>query len=175
MADYQFTDHFTAVEKAVMDRINVELEAIGAFLVSHMQTEASAFIRTGEFYRGIHDTVDHAAHVLTVYMDAQHSVYVEFGTRNQAPHPVARNAIFDATARWHLGDVVFNLHPMIVSPSHLRASASGFTVPKSAKLTARQAAHVKTVLRPVSRSLAGKIRRRGVTFKVVGPKHKRAI
>ncbi len=170
MADaYQFDWRGPQVEAEVLNLLHADMVGLGGFLVGHMQTYAP--VRTGELRLGISDQYDPTTFTLTITIMAPYAVYVEFGTRNTFPHPYIRPTILDAAAAypWIDWEVLLNLHPMIVSPSHLRASASGFRIPKSAKLTAKQLHHVQTVLRPTSRKFAGQFRRRKIGFKVKGP------
>lgn len=149
------------------------MAALGGFLVGHMQQYAP--VDTGALKLSMADQYDPSTFTLYISIGMPYAVYQEFGTRNIPPHPFIRPTIIDAAAAypWIEWDVLLNLNPVIVSPSHLKASASGFRVPKSARLTAKQLAHVNTVLRPTSKRLAGQIRRAGVAFKVAGPKRRR--
>src|SRR5579863_10030424 len=114
----------------MLSRLHVAMAGLGGFLVGHMQTYAP--VDTGFLRLGMSDHYDPDTLTLTITIGAPYAVYVEFGTRNQSPHPYIRPTIIDAAAAypWIEWDVLLNLHPMIISPSHLRASASGFSIPK---------------------------------------------
>lgn len=167
MSNFNLEWNGDEVEREVMEAVDQSLIALGGFLVEHMQ--AAVPVDTGMLRTSIADSYDPTTHTLTVYIGMGYGVYVEFGTRNTAPHPFIRPSILNATAHWNIGDVTIILHPPMVSPTHLRASASGFRIPKSANLTAKQLHHVNTKLRPVSRRFASKFKRRKIGFSVLGP------
>lgn len=162
-----FTDNFAAVESQVLQRIDQELMHIGSFIVSAMQGYAP--VDTGALRTGIHDIFDPASHSVTIYSPARYSVWQEFGTRFIRPHPYIRPAIFDASKRWSF-DVTLFLHPPAQKSEPLRATTSGFKLPKHQRLTPAQEAHVRKHLIPTSRKFAAKFKRRGIKFRVVGPK-----
>ncbi len=157
-----------AVYDQVMAAVDRELAQIGGFLVDHMQMYAP--VESGNLKAGIHEVVDTNIHAVTVYIPAPYSVYQELGTRYISPHPFIRPAILDAVAVWDLKDVTIILHPPPQKSEPLRATTSGFKLPRHQQLTAQQVMHVRTNLRPVSKSFAGKFKRRGVKFKIIGPK-----
>ncbi len=156
------------VEQQVLARVDQELARMGGFIVNRMQ--AYAPVDTGNLRTGIHERVDTATHSVTIFIPAFYGIYQEFGTRFIRPHPYARPAIIDAAAIWHFTDVTFYLFPGAQASEPLRATTSGFKLPRHQKLTAKQEAHVRKHLIPTSRKLAGKFKRRKINFSVVGPK-----
>ena len=169
MADgynFQWNDSW---EAEALQELDTKLAAFGGDLANAMQ--AFAPVDTGLLRQSIADSYDTATHTLTIHIGAPYAVYVEFGTRNQDPHPYIRPAIVEYAAvfqAWGLSTELL-IHPPILSPTHLRATTGGFRIPKGAKLNARQLHRVKTVLRPTSRKFAAKFKRHKIGFKVVGP------
>lgn len=167
MADMQFDWRGPEVQAQVIARVDQELIRIGTFAVGRMQ--AYAPVDTGRLRTGIHDQFDAATHTLTVYSPAPYSVYQEFGTRFIKPHPYIRPAIDELTARWSFANVELILRPPGQISEPIRATTSGFRLPRRQPLTAEQTAHVRKHLTSVSRKYARKFRRRGVSYKVTGP------
>jgi HK97 gp10 family phage protein len=169
MANVDFTWNGDAVQAEVMNLLHRDMAGLGGFLVGHMQAHAP--VDTGLLVSSMTDSYDPSTFTLTITIGAPYSVYVEFGTRNQNPHPYIRPTIIDAAAAypWIDWDVLLQLNPPVVSSSHLRASASGFKIPKSAHLSPSQLKRVNEQLRPTSRTFAGKFKRRKIGFKVQGP------
>jgi hypothetical protein len=174
VADFDFTWNGQQIEAEVLNLLHRDMAAIGGFLAGHMQ--AYAPVNTGFLRTSIADSYNPATFTLTLMVGAPYAVYPEFGTRFMTPHPYIRPTIIDAAAAypWIEWDVLLQLNPPNQKSEPLRATTSGFQLPKHQKLTAAQLKHVKTKLRPVSRSFATKFKRRGIAFKVQGPK-RRAI
>jgi HK97 gp10 family phage protein len=168
LADFDFTWN-DGVEQEVLNHLHRDMAGVGGFIVSHMQSYAP--VDTGFLVTSMADQYDPATFTLTIMIGAPYAVYPEFGTRYMTPHPYIRPTIIDAAAAypWIDWDILLNIHPMVLSPTHLRATKSGFRIPKGAGLTPKQLHHVKTVLRPTSKRFAGQFRRRKIGFKVVGP------
>lgn len=156
-----------------MEAVDERMVALGGFVVSHMQGYAP--VDTGTLKAGIHDDYDYASHTLYIYSPATYSVYQEFGTRHIPPHPYMRPTILDVGPTWMGMPIEWELalRPPTQISEPLRATTGGFRLPRSQKLTAAQAEHVRKNLSPVSRSFAGKFKRRGIGFKVTGPKRKK--
>jgi HK97 gp10 family phage protein len=157
-----------AVIDQAMAAVDRELGRIGGFLVDRMQGYAP--VESGNLKAGIHEVVNTQAHFVTVFAPAFYSIYQEFGTRYISPHPFMRPAILDAAAFWDLKDVTIILHPAPQKSEPIRATTSGFRLPRRQQLTPAQVGHVNRNLRPVSRSFAGKFKRRKIGFRVIGPK-----
>jgi hypothetical protein len=167
MSDFDFNWNGDEIEREVMDAVDKTLMTLGGFLVEHMQGYAP--VDTGALRTSIVDQYDPATHTLTIHIGMAYGVYQELGTRNIPPHPFIRPSIIDATAHWNITDVTLIINPPVLSPTHLRASTSGFRIPKGANLNAKQLHHVKTKLRPTSRSFASKFKRRKINFRIQGP------
>lgn len=172
MADFYFQWNGDAVLAQVMEAVDDRLVALGGFVVNHMQGYAP--VDTGMLRAGIHDTFDKSTHTLYVYSEAPYSVYQEFGTRHIPPHPFMRPTILDVGPTW-MGmpiewELILNPPAQISEP--LRATTSGFRLPRRQRLTAGQEAHVRKNLIPASKSFADKFKRRGIGFKVIGPKRR---
>ena len=166
--DFQWLgDEFA--EKA-MTAIDNSLIRLGGFLVERMESYAA--VDTGTMKAGIHDKYDFSTHTLIVADPVPWSVWQEFGTRYTKPHPFFRPAILDVGPTWEGIPIDFTLiiHPPAQMSEPLRATTSGFRLPKKQKLSAGQLAHVKKHLIPTSRKFAAKFKRRKIGFKVQGPK-----
>jgi HK97 gp10 family phage protein len=153
-----------AVQAQVMARVNQELQAMGTFLVSHMQ--AMAPVDTGYLRSAIYDVLDPVVHTLTVYSPAFYSIYQEFGTRFIRPHPYIRPAILEALKHWQFAKVELILRPPMQKSEPLIATRSGFRLPKHQKLTEKQKEHVKKYLVPKSRGYARRFKRAGTELVV---------
>jgi hypothetical protein len=173
MSDFDFSWNGDEIEREVMEAIDDRMVALGGFIVEHMQGYSP--VDTGAMRAGMHDQYDYATHTLYVYSPASQSVWQEFGTRNMKPHPYMRPTILDVGPTWMGMPIEWELalRPPAQISEPLRATSSGFRLPRSQKLTAAQTEHVRKNLSPVSRSFAGKFKRRGIGFKVVGPKRKK--
>lgn len=158
------TWHGEQVQAQVMARVDQELAKMGRFLVHHMEQYVA--VDTGALRASFYDQVDTATHTLTVTIPLGYGIYQEFGTRFIPPHPYIRPSLIDTTAVWNFSDITITLFPVAQRSEPLRATTSGFGLPRKQQLTPAQVEHVNKKLRPVSRSLAGKFKRRGVSFKV---------
>src|ERR1700744_3702411 len=169
MADFDFRWNGAAVEQEVLNLLHQDMRGLGGFLSGHMQQYAP--VDTGLLRSSITDSYDPGSFTLTIMVGAPYSVYVELGTRFQAPHPYIRPTIIDAAAAypWIDWDVLLVLNPPPQRSEPLRATTGVFRLPKHQKLTAQQVHHVNTKLRPVSRQFASKFKRRGIGFNVRGP------
>jgi hypothetical protein len=169
VADFDFQWNGDAVEREVFGLLHKDMAALGGFLVGHMQGYAP--VDTGFLRSSMADSYDPSTFTLTIMIGAPYSVYVEFGTRNQDPHPFIRPSIIDASAAypWIDWDVLLVLNPPVISPTHLRATTGGFRIPKGTKLTPKQLNRVNKKLRPTSRKFAAKFKRRKIGFSVIGP------
>ena len=169
MADFDFNWNGDAVEAEVINLLHRDMAGLGGFLVSHMQGYAP--VDTGFLQTSIADHYDPSTFTLTIAVGAPYAVYPEFGTRFMTPHPYIRPTIIDAAAAypWIDWDVLLVLHPPSQKSEPLRATTSGFRLPKKQKLTAHQVTHVKKKLVPISRSFANKFKQRKIGFKVKGP------
>jgi HK97 gp10 family phage protein len=150
--------------------LDTKLAAFGGHLANAMQQFAP--IETGALRQSIVDTYDVTTHTLTIYIGAPYGVYQEFGTRFIPPHPFIRPAIVEYAAvfqAWGLSAELL-IHPPAQLSEPIRATTSGFKLPKHQRLTAAQVERVNKYLRPTSRKFAQKFKRRHVAFSVVGPK-----
>jgi hypothetical protein len=168
VADFDFHWNDSWADEAIQE-LDTKLAALGGGLVESMQHYAP--LDTGDLRNSIADHYDAATHTLTIYIGMGYGVYQEFGTRFIPPHPFIRPAILDFTPTfqaWGLsGTLTINPPPQMSEP--LRATTSGFRLPKKQKLTAGQLAHVRKHLIPTSRKFASKFKRRKIGFKVQGP------
>ena len=168
MANFDF--HWDdGVEQSVIQELDTKLAALGGGIVESMQHYAP--FKTGALRDSIADHYDAATHTLTIYIGMGYGVYQEFGTRFIPPHPFIRPAILDYSPTfqaWGLSGTLL-IHPPTQASEPLRATTSGFRLPKKQKLTAHQVTHVKKKLVPISRSFANEFKRRKIGFKVKGP------
>ena len=171
MADFDFTWN-DGVEAEVIRELDTRLAAFGGHLASAMQSFAP--VDTGLLRTSIANTYDTSTHTLTIHIGMFYGVYQEFGTRFIPPHPFIRPAIMEYAQvfeAWGLSAELL-IHPNIQLHQRsepLRATTSGFRLPKKQKLTAAQKLHVKKKLVPISRSFANEFKRRRIGFKVKGP------
>lgn len=172
MADFDFKWNDSWATEAIQE-LDSKLAMFGGQLASAMQ--AFAPVDTGMLRTSIADSYDTSTHTLTIYIGMGYGVWQEFGTRFAKPHPFIRPAILEYAQvfqAWGLSAELL-IHPPAQLSEPLRATTSGFRLPKHQKLTAAQTKHVNTKLRPTSRKFAAKFKRAGIGFKVVGPDSKR--
>lgn len=168
MADHTFNWNDSWVADQIRE-LDTKLAAFGGHLVSAMQQFAP--FDTGALRDSIVDTYDASTHTLTIYIGMGYGVYQEFGTRFIRPHPFIRPAILEYSEvfqAWGLSAELV-IHPPAQISEPLRATSSGFRLPKRQKLTPAQVAHVRKNLTPVSKSFAGKFKWRKIGFRVQGP------
>jgi hypothetical protein len=148
-------------------KANAELIALSDYLLMRMRQKVP--VRTGRLRESIAYTNDLATLTSTFVIGEGYGVYVEFGTRFMRPQPYIRQSLIEASAHWQFGVVNINLIPPAQKSEPLRATTSGFIMPKRQLLTERQKAHVRKYLIPVSRNYAAKFKRRGIKYGVSGP------
>jgi HK97 gp10 family phage protein len=170
MSGFNFEWNGDEIEQEVLEKLHHTMAALGGELAEGMRAIVPVG-ETGNLKASIADQYDPSTFTLTISVGMPYSVYVEFGTRFQTPQPFIRPTIYDVAAKydWIDWSVLMVISPPVMSPTHLRASTSGFRIPKGANLTAKQLHHVKTVLRPTSRKFAAKFRRKKINFRVQGP------
>jgi hypothetical protein len=163
------------VAAKVIAEVDNSLVRLGGFLVQQMEQYVA--VASGTLKESFRDHFDPSTHTLTVFIPVFYGVYQEFGTRYMAPHPYIRPSIIDVGPQWEGIPIDWTLiiHPAIQQHQRsepLRATTTGFLLPKRQKLTPGQRTHVHKKLIPVSRRFAHGFKEKGIGFKVVGPKRR---
>ncbi len=106
--------------------------------------------RTGRLATSIHFDYSFTSHTLVFVVDAPYGIFVEYGTRNQRPHPYLRPALHDVGPIYGFNtEMSFANTPSINAP--ILAAGAGFRLPST--LSHKQLAHVREHLLPTSKRL----------------------
>ncbi len=127
-------------------RVDAQMLEIGQKVVTIATNYAPK--RTGRLATSIHFDYSLTSHTLVFVVDAPYGIFVEYGTRNQVPHPYLRPALNTVGQIYGFNlEMAFANIPHIQNP--LLASGAGFHLPRT--LTPKQVAHVRKHLLPTSK------------------------
>ncbi len=137
--------HGENVVDEIGKRIDANMLQLGSAVVRFATDLAPK--RTGRLATSIGYDYSLTTHTLVFTVDAPYGVFVEYGTRNMAPHPYLRPALNMVGPVYGFNmEMMFANTPSIHDP--VLAAGSTFRVPNT--LTAKQRSHVKNVLKPES-------------------------
>lgn len=146
---------------------NALLYQVGTFLVT--RTKQLVPVKTGALQRSIYMRLDQANCIVTVYFPPFYAIYVEFGTRFMRAVGFVRQALLEASNRWHFNRITISLFPASQKSQPLRAYTAGYHLPTRQRLTIKQRLHVARHLTPLAERYARAFKAKGIKYEVKGP------
>jgi len=135
-------------QQEINDRIDKQARQFGRVVVDLAQRFAPK--RTGKLATSISYAYDNQTHSISFLVGAPYGVFQEFGTRYMNPHPYLRPALAQVAPIYGFNTSMEFLNTYRTDTKLL---AHGDTFQMHQSLTAKQKAHVRANLKPVSKEL----------------------